>query len=161
MKFYPSYLPAPQIDYSYANNNRTIQNSFESGRISQRSLATTQRDIINVVFQFNQFQLGVFESFVQTTLGNGVLKFTISLPDSITGGVTPTVVLLSEGKYSTTSIAGLLVWKVAATLIRQDKTAFTQDDLDLFAEIAGEYGDVIFQSNEFNELLHELLPDIF
>jgi len=97
MSDYPSYLPNAKIDYSFANNNRTIQTSFESGRISQRSLATTQRDIINVIFQYNLFQLGVWESFVQTTLSNGALEFNIKLPDPITQTMLLTGVLLSEG----------------------------------------------------------------
>ena len=132
MKYYPTYLPKPQIDYSLSNDNRTIQTSFESGRISQRSFATSQRDLIDVVFQFNFFELGIWESFVQTTLVNGSLEFTIDLPDSITQTITPTIVLLSLGRYKTSSVSGSLVWKVSATLIKQEKTSYTQEELDDF-----------------------------
>lgn len=130
MKYYPSYLPLPLVDYSFSNDNRTVRTNFESGRISQRSLATGQRDFVKVVFQYNFSQLGIWESFVQSTLSNGALEFTIDLPDPITQTITPTVVLLDSGKYETTAVSGKLVWKVAASLIKQDKTTYTESQLD-------------------------------
>lgn len=132
MKYYPSYLPLPQIDYAQSNDNRTVRTNFESGRISQKSLATTQRDFISVVFQYSFFELGVWESFVQTSLSNGSLEFTIDLPDPITETVKPTVVLLADGKYETTAVSGKLVWKVTGKLIRQNKVSYTQEELDAF-----------------------------
>lgn len=160
MKFYPSYLPLPKVEYGFSNSNRTIQTSFESGRISQRSLATKQRDFITVVFQYTQLQLGIWESFVQTVLNNGSLEFTINLPDSITGNVQPSIVLLSEGRYDTTSVSGLLYWNVSAILIKQEKTAFTQLDMDLFDTISGEFDIALLTINDFNNIVNNQLPQI-
>ena len=160
MKYYPSYLKKPTIDYSYSNDNRTVQNSFESGRISQRSLSTTQRDIINVIFQFNLFQLGIFESFVQTTLSNGALEFEIPLIDPITQSVTSSVVLLSEGKYKVNAASGSLVWKVNATLIKQDKTAHSQELLDFLESIDGDYEAFLTYSDRFHTFVNETLYEI-
>lgn len=137
MKYYPSYLPLPQIEYSSSNDNRTVQSNFESGRISQRSLATTQRDVINVSFQYNLFQLGVWESFVQTSLANGSLEFTINLPDSITQVMTATVVILSSGRYSIDAVSGAMLWKVTATFIKQNKVCYTQEELDDLEALEG------------------------
>ena len=160
MKYYPTYMPLPLVDYSFANDNRTITTSFESGRVSQRSQATKQRDIITVVFQFNYFQLGVWEGFVQSVLNNGANEFTISLPESVNQANTETIVLLSGGKYKTTSVAGDRLWKVSCDLIKQDKETMSENDFDLLAYIDGDYETFILTSDRFHTYVNETLPEI-
>lgn len=157
--YYPSFMPSPQVDYSYSNQTGTLKMTMESGRIVQRARQTSQRDIAKAQFKFTYPQLLVWESFVANSINNGAAEFYIKVPNPGNQDISDRLALLDGGLYEAVAIAGQAVWAVSCVLILQEKQTISLAGIALLELFAGDADDAVDWSNWLHEIVHEILPE--
>lgn len=162
MSTWPTILPNPSQSYSYDADFNTLRSKMDSGRIRQRSRFSKTFLTVKVRWQFNDFQLAVFQSWFTNTINGGTDWFDtcpLILGDSVQNYTARFV----GGKYSTTH-EPVLNWVVSASLEVEDPDFLGPEYLEfLLAEMAtGEtFADVESVVDRFHELVHTTLPTEF
>lgn len=152
---YPSFLPNPQVEYSFQNSGGVVTSQFDSGRVNQRKRFTTQRSLVNASFKFDYFQLAAFEGFVNSTLSNGASAFDISLPDPTNQTSSVQNVIIVGGNYDVDAIAGEALWSVSCQLLVQEKIVYDGATILILDIYDGNISDAVTFSNEFHESIHD------
>jgi len=122
-------LPAPRIDYSYAVTSKLLRNSMESGRVRQRKRFTGRRKLVKAIWTFKYQQLAAFESFVENNLNSGSSWFYAELPSPSDEGMVQQKILINNGQYEVTALAGERVWEVSAEIFMETFSVISETDL--------------------------------
>ena len=124
---FPSIFPNPSRDFSGESKPMTARTNMESGKIRQRNKFSAELRQYSIVWLFNDFQFGMFQSWVKHKIHN-VDFFYLSIP---TGGegLKTVLVRLVEGNYSCDH-ADVLHWSVKAKIECEDVDLWDEDTFD-------------------------------
>ncbi len=126
---FPSIFPNPEGDFSGELDSSTERTQMDTGRYRQESRYTRENRNYSVSWMFDDFQFGMWQSWVLYKLANGSRCFNINLP---TGGegLKTVQARLVNGKY-TWKYSPVLNWTVQATIEVEDAKVWTEDIYDI------------------------------
>lgn len=133
MESWPIILPAPSSAFNGDVATSTIETQMDSGRVRSRQRFTRQNNLYKVTWEMDDFEYGMFQSWVLYKLHNGADQFEIDLP---TGGIGMKTVVarIVRGEYSA-SHKETLNWVVTANLRVDDAKVFTENEFDTLYEL--------------------------
>lgn len=123
-----SILPDPTVDLSGESTTLMGRTDMDSGRTRQRQRTSRVGRTYPVSWEFDDYQYGMFQSWVKWKLHNGADPFLIDLPTGGEGMKTVTARLVN-GKYSDKYVP-VMNWKVTATLEVDDPLIWDEDTFD-------------------------------
>jgi hypothetical protein len=151
-------LPYPSKAYSLEVSNSTLRTAFDSGRTRQRPRFTQDFRKIATVWELDDNQFLIFQSYIKRKLLNGALWFNITLP-------------MAEGyrSYSARFVNGTyksaykihLHWNVSATLEVEECDLLSEEILDLLIAVGGDPDAFEHSVNLLYILVEETLPTLF
>ena len=121
--------------YSYAPQETFKRTQMDSGVARQRRASINFAKVINVSWIFTQDQLSLFESFFVHELYGGAAWFLSPLGNG--HGVCCVKARFNNPSqpYSVESLAGVLLWKVTATLESFDMPIYTKEAAEIVKDI--------------------------
>lgn len=136
MEAYPiSILPQPSsASFSGSNDQAsTVRTQMDSGRYRQRSRFTATMNTYKVSWEMDDFQWGMFQSWIKYKISRGADFFTIDIP---TGGdglknITARIVAGTV----TQTYKDVLNWTVSASVETEDNLDWSEDDYDTLLTI--------------------------
>ena len=112
---WPSTLPLPYIDYNGTPRNSTTVGPIEDGNhVQRRSRSRKAYFSITMQWVLKPSELEAFQTFFDTTLGNGTAAFSIELRFPKNSELTEWMVRFDGDGYQTQYQDGL--WQVSADL---------------------------------------------
>ena len=136
MPCWPRTLSCPLANgYSFTPQNTFRRTQMDSGAARQRRTSMRHAKIVNVSWLFEQEQLSVFESFFMHELYGGAAWFLSPLGNG--HGVCCVKARFNNPSqpYSVESLAGVLLWKVTATLESFDMPIYTKEAAEIVKDI--------------------------
>lgn len=79
MRIWPSYLPAPTIDYAFDALSNVVRTRMDSGRTRQRRRSTALVRNVKLRFELSDQQMADFTGFFQDLLSGGADEFQTEL----------------------------------------------------------------------------------
>lgn len=123
MEAFPAIFPNPTVDFNGVTKGTTVRTPMESGRYRQRRRFSSELTQYPVSWEMDDWQFGMFRSWVKNKISDGADKFTISLPTGGEGFKTITVQLVSDGdKLYNFKHKPVLNWTVTAVLETEDSS---------------------------------------
>lgn len=114
MSAWPSLLPNPTGSFSGSNSATTVAVTMESGRVRQQRRFTAELRLFNATWDLDDYQFGMFQSFVLHKLNNGADYFTVDLP--VGAGYQMVSARIVSGEYNA-EVHGITPhWNVTAQL---------------------------------------------
>lgn len=135
MEWPSNILPSPRVDLNFSGTPNTVTNKMETGATRQRRRFLTKQKQFNVQWTLDNRQLGLFDAFIEHKLDGGASKFLIDLPSfqdtTLEPTLVPTEVVLLNGTYESSAVAGQRKWAITAVLVADNYELYSEDVLDI------------------------------
>lgn len=138
METWPALFPSPTSAFNPTVAANTVRTTMDSGLVRQRRRFSAELVTVQLTWELDDFQMGIFSAFHLYRLNLGADYFNIQLPFG-GNGLQNHVARFQEGKFSQ-QYEDVGFWTITAVLEIQKRVLFTEEFLDTYLGLGGDDG---------------------